>query len=336
MSEIKDTICQNSKFIDVFFGINIPQNIKLFFSSAKGPKPTYEDETVCFCEYSCDGKTYKKTLITKDEQLHIDTYARNQCVERFRKNKYADIEFVDALILSESEQVFLNSHFNFGDLKGDYTKTRINAYGKDDLLFYQSTIDKIQEIVCKVKDGKILRVWYGHNALDLCGLMRLLYELKDINCRIIEFELPDEVRMPNGRIRKNCKYWDQFHPEELCIPISNAKFLSQEKISALLTKWQKCVDENTEYRIYENGVLKSVNFEYLRAKAISHFYKNKFSLTKLMGRLIKKEDAFKDLCVLSAFPNFIYRLIEAGDVEFLGYRTGLFEGDCWLRSLRQD
>ena len=184
-----------------------------------------------------------------------------------------------------------------------------------------------------VKNGAILRVWYGHNARDLCAFMYLLNQLRGVNCTIIELELPDEVHRLNAHKIKMCRYWRHIRPEEMCIPISGAKILTSEKKNELLTHWQKLVCENSEYRIYENGELKSVDFEYLRAKAIPHFYKGKFSMSELMGRLLKNEEAFKEMCVLSSLPRFIHRLIDAGDLEFLGHRVSIWSDDCWLKSL---
>lgn len=334
MKNIESVLCENSKFIDVFFQRNLPENIRDFFIGAKPIKSKYEDITFSFTEYTPSGKADQKATISADFQLQTAIRKRNDYIERFKGNKYANVELVEALVLSESEKICINSHFHVGELIGDYAEIRIKSCGNNDYHCYQGTIDIMEEIVGKVRNGAIPRIWYGHNAQDLCGLMSLLYKLKDIDCPIIELELPEEVRMPNGRKRKNCRSWGQFYPEELCIPISGAKVLTEEKKQSLLTRWQNLVKENTEYRVYENGELKSVDFEYLRAKAIPHFYKNKFSLTKLTGRLLEKEEAFKDLCVVSALPRFIYRLIDVGDVEFLGHRVSIFEDDCWLKSLR--
>lgn len=324
MSDIKQFITQDAYFVDVFFDRNVPQNIRDFFAGAKSIQESYEDKTFSFTEYTPEGTNDRSITISAAKQEQMDAQSRYDYVGRFKRSKYADIGLVDSIVSSKSEKITVNSHFHIGDLCGDYAETRTKSFGGNDYHQYQKTIDQIEKIVSKAQSGAILRIWYGHNSKDLCGFMYLLDKLRGITCTIIELELPDEVHRLNAHKIKRCRYWGQIRPEEMCIPISNAKILTNEKKNELLTRWQKIVCENTEYRIYENGNLKSVDFEYLRDKAIPYFYKGKFSLSKLMGRLIKNEDAFKDLCVLSSLPNFIHRLIDVGSLEFLGNRAFLF------------
>ena len=334
MSTVKDIITKNSHYVDVFFDGNVPQNIRDFFSGAKPIQESYNDKTISFTEYTPTEKNKRSITISSAEQKQMDTISRYDYVERFKKSKYADIGLVDSIVSSKSERITVNSHFHIGDLCGDYAKTRTKSFGGNDYHQYRKTIEQIEKIVSKARSGAILRVWYGHNARDLCGFMYLLDKLQGTACTIIELELPNEIPRLNAHKIKRCRYWGQIRPKEMCIPISNAKILTNEKKHKLLSHWEKFVCENSEYRIYENGELKSVDFEYLRTKAIPHFYKGKFSLSKLMGRLLKNEEVFKEMCVLSSLPDFIYRLIDAGDLEFLGYRPSFWDNDCWLKSLR--
>ena len=333
MSDIKKLITKDAYFVDVFFDRTVPQNIHDFFSGAKPIQESYEDKTISFTEYTPAGKTKHSVTISSAEQEQMDIKSRYDYVERFKRSKYADISLVDSIVSSKSEKITINSHFHVGNLLGDYAETRTKSFGGNNYHQYQKTIDQIEKIVSKAQSGAILRIWYAHNAKDLCGFMHLLDKLREVNCTIIELELPDEVHRLNAHKLKGCRYWGQISPEEMCIPISNAKILTSEKKTELLTYWQKFVCENTEYRIHENGNLKSVSFEYMRAKAIPHFYKGKFSLSKLTIRLSKNEDAFKDLCPVSSLPNFIHRLINNGDLEFLGNRPSFWDNDCWLKSL---
>lgn len=333
MSNIKDIIAKGTRFVDVFFSRNMPENIRDFLNGAKPIQESYEDKTISFVEYTPTEKNNRSIVISAKKQLQLDTQSRYEYLERFKRSKYADIGLVDAIVCSKSEKITINSHFHIGDLLGDYATTRINSYGGDDYHQYARTIEQIEKVVSEVQNGAILRIWYGHNARDLCGFMHLLDKLRGVNCTIIELELTDEVHRLNAHKIKSCRYWEQIRPEEVCIPLSAAKILTDEKKDELLTRWQKMICENSEYRIYENGNLQSVDFEYLKTKAIPHFYKGKFSLSKLMGRLMKNEEAFKEMCVLSSLPNFIYRLIDSGDLEFLGYRPSFWDNDCWLKSL---
>ena len=334
MSTVKDVITKGAHFVDVFFDRNIPENVRDFLYGAKPTKEHYENKTISFTEYTPAGKQNHCITVSAEEQRLRSTQNRYDLVERCKRSKHADIDIVDAIVCSESEKIAINAHFHVCDLVGDYATTRIKHLGKDDYHQYAGTIENIEKIVSAVKNGSILRVWYGHNARDLCGFMYLLDKLQGITCTIIELELLDEIPRLNAHKIKRCRYWGQLRPEEMCIPISNAKILTNEKKHKLLSHWGKFVCENSEYRIYENGELKSVDFEYLRTKAIPHFYKGKFSLSKLTGRLLKNEEAFKEMCALSSLPDFIYRLIDAGDLEFLGYRPSFRDNDCWLKSLR--
>lgn len=333
MADIKNIDFTNEKIIDVFFERNAPVNIDLFLNGIKPVKNAYSDKTVSFVEHTPTEKKKVKLTVSGKERLKIDMQTRHDYIERFKNNKHADVELVERLMLNESKRFSINSFFHVGSLSDDYAASRIKAFGNNDFHSYQKTVDTMNEIALNAQSGAILRVWYAHNSLDLCGLMSLLHRLKDIDCTIIELELPDEVYLPSGRLRRNCRYWGQFSPEELCIPISSAKILTERKKNTLLSLWNNLVSENAEYRIYEDGKLKSVDFEYLRRKAIPHFYKNNFSLTQLIGRLLDDE-AFKDLCVIAVLSQFIYRLIDVGDLDYLGHRVNIFSEDCWLKSLR--
>ena len=333
MSTVKDIITKGTRFVDVFFDRNIPENVSDFLYGAKPTKEHYEDRTISFTEYTPAGKQNHCITVSAEEQRRRSTQNRYNLVERFKRSKYADIDIVDAIVCSESERIAINAHFHICDLVGDYATTRIKHLGKDDYHQYAGTIEKIEKIVSVVKNGAILRVWYGHNARDLCGFMYLLNQLRGVNCTVIEIEAPEEIHRLNAHTMKKCRGWGEIRQDEICIPLSTAKILTDEKKDELLTCWDKLVCENSEYRIYENGELKSVDFEYLRTKAIPHFYKGKFSLSKLTGRLLKNEESFKEMCVLSSLPDFIYRLIDVGDLEFLGYRPSFWDNDCWLKSL---
>ena len=334
MKDIRSINFEGKNIIDVFFSRSVPENVRDFLSGAKPIKETYVDKTVSFTEYTPTQKNNVEITISAEDLMEFHKESRHNYIERFKKNKHADIALVDHLIEKNSRKVSVDAQFHVGLLSGDYAKTRIECFGEATFHLYHKTIEVMEEIAKEAEKGTIIRVWYAHNAQDLCGLMSLLDKLKEIDCTIIEFELPDKVYLPSGHVKKGCRYWTQLRPEELCIPISNAKILTPEKKRDLLAKWSALINENTEYRIYENGILKSVDFDYLRKKAIPLFYKNKFSLMQFAGRLLK-EEALADLCIIVVLPKFICRLIDVGDLEYLGDRMSFWDNDRWLRSLRK-
>ena len=250
--------------------------------------------------------------------------------EAYTDDKSNTPNFVDRLILSASSEICLNALFHWGTLSGDYAEARNSVFGDVAYFDYQDTVDLMNQIVEEVKNGAIPLVWYGHNAQDLCGLMALLYKLKDTDCTIIELELSGEVFDWKGNVRKNRRYWEMLRPEEVRPFVAKAKILTEEKRQALLVCWEKLCQENTEYRIYKNGELKSVDFAYLRKKARPYFPKEKFTLRQLISGLMDKE-AFADLPDMTVFSHFIQRLIAHGDLIDLGPRPQEFvEGDRWL------
>ena len=188
MSTVKDIITKNSHFVDVFFDGNVPQNIRDFFSGAKPIQESYNDKTIYFTEYTPSEKAKCSITISATEQIQIDAQNRYDYVERFKRSKYADISLVDSIVSSKSEKIAINAHFHVGDLCGDYAETRIKSFGCNDYHQYKRTIERIEKIVSKAQSGAILRVWYGHNARDLCGFMYLLNQLRGVNCTIIEIE----------------------------------------------------------------------------------------------------------------------------------------------------
>ncbi len=335
MNDISNIDFHSSKFIDVFFSRNVPEAIPSFFHGGKPVEEAYEDKTFSYTEYTPAGTVERKMIIPGKDILKIRIQSRYRYVDRFADNKHADIELIGRLVCSRREVVCLNSQFHVGSLSDDYAQSRTDTFGGNDYHYYHLTVPAMDRIAREAQNGTVLRIWYAHNTQDLCGLMSLLHKLKDIDCTILELELPDEVYLPSGRKRKNCRNWGDFSAEELCIPISGARILTKEKKSYLLMRWQKLVHENSEYRICENGEIKSASFEDLRKKAIPHLYKNKFSLWQLVNRLSAKENAFKNLSIIGIFPHFVHRLIDAGDIEFLGRRISGYSEDCWLKSLHK-
>jgi len=334
MANVKDVIKNGDRFVDVFFGRSVPTNVSFFLYGASPVKKCYKNETISFTEYTPTQKIERSITFSAEEQRQRCAQKRYDYIERFKRSKYADIELVDAIVSSESEKIAINAQFHIGELVGDYAATRKKHPGRDDFHNYVKTVEAIEKIVSEARGGAVLRVWYGHNARDLCGYMYLLDKLRDIDLTVIEFEAPEEIHRLNAHKIVGLRYWEKLRPEELCIPLSEAKILTEDRKNELLTRFDKLACENAEYRIYENGDLKSADFEYLRAKAIPHFYKGKFSLSKLMGRLFTNEEAFMDLCIISSLPDFIYRLVDAGDLANLGYRESICDKDCWLKSLR--
>jgi hypothetical protein len=241
------------------------------------------------------------------------------------------VELINAWFDKRPTTIFLDSYYHFDDLSNDYVNVRISKYGDNLFNFFNNTITKINRVVESAKEGALIRVWYAHNAKDLCGLMNLLYRLKDIECDIIELELDDEIYLINGSKEGNQRYWGRLHPNSLCIPISQAKLMSKENKSKYIEQWDCLVKENSEYRIYENGELKSVDHEYMKQIAKKHFPKKKFALTALLSKLMTKEEAFMDTCVNHVFPQFILRMVDEGVLENLGKRPNLFV-DYWLMS----
>lgn len=330
MKDIKDIDSQKNLFIDVIFNRYTTEFVEEFFHGAKPADIVKEEITAILNKHNKNRNTKEKNAFA-ESLMRSHAEKRQEYVDRFKNNKRADVELVDKIILAKRERFFLNSMFHVGKLSDDYAESRTKAFGNDDFYHYRHTIDGMDEIAAKAEAGAILRVWYAHNATDLCGLMALLHRLRHIECTVIELELPQNVYMINGRVKRNCREWDDLRAKDLCIPISEAKILTQKKKERLLSHWDRLVKEDSEYRIFENGEVKSTDFEYLREKAVPVYsnYKGKFSLTQLMGRLFKHE-AFKDLPVITVTPQFIYRLIDVGDLEYLGRRGSIFSEDCWL------
>ena len=334
MSNIKDIDFRTGNFVDVFFARNIPIHVRSFLHGAQPLKESYKDLTVPFTEYTRQGNAKGIMTFSAERQHAAHIKSRYEYLERFRNNKHADVDLVERFVLATNKMCTINSHFHIGSLSQDYAQSRIDTFGHDDYNQYHSTVEAMDMIADYAQNGAILRIWYAHNACDLCGFMALLHRLEHIDCTVIELELPDEVRLPSGHLKKHCKHWEQFLPEELCIPVSYAKLLTKEKKATLSAQWKKLCQEDAEYRIYENNELKSADFEYLRAKAIPHLFKKRFSLSAFEGRLLK-EEVLADLDVIAAMPHFIHRMVTAGDIAFLGHRMSMFSEDCWLKALPQ-
>ena len=106
-------------------------------------------------------------------------------------------------------------------------------------------------------DGTI-RVWYSSSPSSLCGLLQMIYLLKDFNCKISVVKLPSYSSTEPIRPLSS---WGEIHPEAISKYYVEKK-LSLESQTSMIRFWEQLEDENAPLRAIVNGHLISVREDF--------------------------------------------------------------------------
>ena len=81
MANIKDVIKNGDRFVDVFFGMNVPTNVSFFLYGASPVKKCYKNETISFTEYTPTQKIERSITFSAEEQRQRCAQKRYDCYE---------------------------------------------------------------------------------------------------------------------------------------------------------------------------------------------------------------------------------------------------------------
>ena len=178
-------------------------------------------------------------------------------------------------------------------------------------MYFDESMQAIENIKSALQNNEIIRIWYGENSEEFCGFCWLLFLIdswKLCNKIILYVKLP---KYAFSFDREYTKYYGSgsFDIDEL------AKYsLSMERISDSFVQvhtdiWNNALDENSQLRVYMNGILLSTDEDFFDSVILREASKldNVFYGRSLVGNLISRielDEAF--------FCKRIEKLIKSG------------------------
>lgn len=324
---VKDIDYSNRKAYDVFF--NHATGIRSFLYISQKPQEVYSDIAFSLETHTREKSSKTKHILKADLIREMQTESRNQCEKNVATCKGADQEIVDSIVHAKTESLFIVHHLEYGSIQGSYTENRqeIGELLDIDISEFAEQIDKMIE---DVSYGGIVRIWHAQNANDLCGLMYILHRLKDADCTVIDLELPTKVNLPDGKTKKNCRFWGQLRDEELVGPVSGAKIMTQEKRLYYATEWERLMEENGDYRFYHRRKLISTSYDLVKKVLLRVIPEEDFRLWLLPNELKIIDNVNFRYLNYHVLVLTIFRMIDDGSLELI-QDLNEYNFDCLLR-----
>lgn len=144
----------------------------------------------------------------------------------------------------------------------------VKMFGNEDISFmrkwFNSELNKIDEIKKLVKEGHDIRIWYTERTNEFCGFCWLLSML-DIwgveNNKILYVKLPQSILFDNGRYETFAGS-GMFDPEILTQLAMTQRYLTNSYKNYHIRQWQRVQEENAEMRVSINNQLLSVSSDF--------------------------------------------------------------------------
>ena len=165
-------------------------------------------------------------------------------------------------------------------------------------------------ILDTAKAEKELRIWYASSPDSRCGMYQIVYDLRDVDCKIFVVEMPDDV---GYRRAPEDKCWSEANPYEMRDCLSLERELNQEEKIFYAGEWERLSQENAELRLNIDGKIASVSIDYLDDEILTHVPKSKsIKFPRVIGSMLgASRHAICDSFVVSR----VYAMIEEGRIE---------------------
>lgn len=158
-----------------------------------------------------------------------------------------------------SEYVNIELFLSFGDISDLSTVNNRVVIGQT--VNANSQIKNLLNIIDK--HNKI-RIWIStQKTEDYLNMMLMLYLLKSDN-KQREISIVDSVNVPVDARYPNTPAWELacLEPNRIKELLTYEENLSNKKVIELLLEWDEIIKINSSLRIYQNGVIKSVDEDY--------------------------------------------------------------------------
>lgn len=173
--------------------------------------------------------------------------------------------------------------------------------------------EKIELLKEKIKDYKIVRIWYSSlDSEDYNFFMFIVYLINKLNKNIIIKQVDVGKVKKTDKIKFGASWslgcYDELEVEGL---LDFEKDLSPNQIYNISNEWTRLEKENNDLRIIENGKLKSKQYIYLDKKILEELSKHEeIDETRLIVDLMLREQIVHDMGGINGQIIFSYRIKE--------------------------
>ena len=217
---------------------------------------------------------------------------------------------------------------HIGGIGDDFLEERKRVLGRFDYVESEKLqcrikgrLERLEEFCQRVGNGEELRIWFGADSEEKCGLLWLCYEMvrRDLPLDKVNFVKLSKEKLNSGELRD--EEWSRYaalqalmEPDEIRFYASQWKAL-READAPLRVVMDGCVLSATE-DFYDEAIWQEVE------KQEGDFYQ-----TKLIGRLLDQRIGIRDSWLAYRFDCFL----DAGKLELVAV-----DQECsWIRILRK-
>lgn len=142
------------------------------------------------------------------------------------------------------------------------------------------------DLVSHLIKGGTCRIWYGDNISNMCNFAFLIYKLRNIKCKIIDVELPNEFRDLDGKVRRY-NYWSQMSSQDMLIPFASSRVMTQAEREKVEKIWENTVANGDLLRV-NHGHIVNVPIDYYDGIIMELSNKKRaFSIVQLIAKFYK-------------------------------------------------
>lgn len=164
----------------------------------------------------------------------------------------------------------------------------------------EQNLKSLKALRLLAEKGKSFRVWYGSNAMEMCGFYYICNVLKDYDTDVYVVELPRLFAI--GDKPKQISSWGMAHSFEYGYLVEKQRLLSMKEVVYIASLWRTLVEENAPLRAVISDRLVSVPEDFYDAIILGRF----------VGSVIKENEWVSEIMSL-----------------YLGISSGFVEQRIW-------
>jgi DNA-binding Lrp family transcriptional regulator len=207
--------------------------------------------------------------------------------------------------------ISVDERINWWDMieKDEDSKFRISEpqHLKDS---YEEFYKRLQEI----EPTDEIYIWYGQCAYELCAMMYTLEFLKDRLTNINLVDVTREMKGENSSIYTT-RSMGEIDAEKLKEYLIFKRKISILEYEALLKQWNNLKNENSLFRVFIEGEVKSVGVDYFDIDILKYTEKEFKIASRTIGRVL----IYSDTRISDSYIFWrVKELIRLGEIDFKG------------------
>ena len=182
-------------------------------------------------------------------------------------------------------------------------------------------IEQLEVFCQRVKEGESVRVWFGNNAEEMCGVLWLCHELvrRTLPCDKVNFVRLPKEKLNTGEVKEHL--WCEYAKLQALIEPEELQFHGSQ--------WEALIESNAPLRVITNGCVLSATEDFYDEVIWREIEQmdEEFSQPKLCGRLLDSGIGIRDSWIRYRLEYFL----EIGRLELVA-----MDHECpWIRVLKR-